>query len=471
MIFGKHQNKNFSLTNKKSNIVISIPLVWSIRNFILSGIIEKLEPHYNIYYFIPENVKEILTHYNICEEKIIPVPALEVGKMSKILFSIQSAIFQNKYKISSYNVFNSGYKKKSKSLKSKLFSFLVIVFSFHFLKKILNLIDNFFFDISIDQSIHLKLKEINPLYGLSTCCISSTEWPLLRALKNNDIKIIAHILSFDNLTSRGYLPIDYFDQYFVWNKKMKSELINFYGIKKQNIKITGTPQFDFHIGKRFALKKQYVLKKVGIVKPNYILYCANHFALTPNEPILFECILKQLEKYDFSYKLDIVLRLHPMDKYERWEKIITRYNNIYINKPWSSFNRNSFNWGTPSSKDISFYSNLIKHSSIVLNIASTVSIDAAVLDIPTICLGFHPTDKQESKFYYDLHFTEHYKDITSMKSVDLATSKENFIELFKNNLNDNTLKRSNRKDLVKYYLGDSTIGSSSDIIAKNLIDQ
>ena len=112
MIFGKHQNKNFSLTNKKSNIVISIPLVWSIRNFILSGIIEKLEPHYNIYYFIPENVKEILTHYNICEEKIIPVPALEVGKMSKILFSIQSAIFQNKYIfIPRYSFFISFFKK------------------------------------------------------------------------------------------------------------------------------------------------------------------------------------------------------------------------------------------------------------------------------------------------------------------------------------------------------------------------
>ena len=160
-----------------------------------------------------------------------------------------------------------------------------------------------------------------------------------------------------------------------------------------------------------------------------------------------------------------------MDKYERWEKIITRYNNIYINEPWSSFKGNSFNWGTPSTEDILFYSNLIKHSSIVLNIASTVAIDAAVLDIPTICLGFHPTEKQESKLYYDYHFTEHYKDITSMESVDLATSKENFIELFHNNLNDNTLKRSNRENLVKYYLGDSTLGRSSDIIAKNLIDQ
>ena len=53
----------------------------------------------------------------------------------------------------------------------------------------------------------------------------------------------------------------------------------------------------------------------------------------------------------------------------------------------------------------------------------------------------------------------------------VGLDSENFIELFHNNLNDNTLKRSNRENLVKYYLGDSTLGRSSDIIAKNLIDQ
>ena len=124
------------MINKKSNIVISIPLVWSIRNFILSGVIEKLEHHYNIFYFIPENVKEILTHYNISEEKIIPIPSIELGKISKILFAIQNAIFQNKYNINSYSIFNRSNVKQSKNLKSKLFSIAVIFFSFPIFKSI-----------------------------------------------------------------------------------------------------------------------------------------------------------------------------------------------------------------------------------------------------------------------------------------------------------------------------------------------
>ena len=458
------------MTNKKPNIVISIPLVWSIRNFILSGVINKLENHYNIYYFIPEDVKEILSYYNISEEKIISVPPIELTKMSQRLFSIQRVIFQNKYNISTYGVFNRFNKKRSRSLKSKLFSFAVIFFSFYFFKNILKFISDLLFDASIDKSIYSKLEEINPLFGLSTCCVSSNEWPLLRALKNSDIKIVAHVLSFDNITSRGYVPIDYFDQYFVWNEKMRRELSRFYGIKKQKIKITGSPQFDFHTQKKFELKKQYISKKVGLSRSNYILYCANHFALTPNEPNLFKYILKQLEEHDFLSKLDIVLRLHPMDKFERWEKILKRSDNVYLNEPWPAYNKNYHNWGIPSVEDIIFYPNLIKHSSVVLNIASTVSIDAAILDIPTICIGFHPENKKEGKFYHDLHFTEHYKDITSIGSVDLATDKENFIELFEKNISDKSLKKSGRQSLVKFYFGDSTIGQSSNIIVNNLIE-
>ena len=90
-----------------------------------------------------------------------------------------------------------------------------------------------------------------------------------------------------------------------------------------------------------------------------------------------------------------------------------------------------------------------------------MAIDAAILDIPTICLGFHPENKKESKLYYDYHFTDHYEDITSIGSIDLATGEENFMELFKKNLNDKSMKKSGRKNLVKFYFGDSTIGQSS----------
>ena len=65
-----------------------------------------------------------------------------------------------------------------------------------------------------------------------------------------------------------------------------------------------------------------------------------------------------------------------------------------MNEPWPTYNKNYHNWGIPTVQDIIFYSNLIKHSSVVLNIASTVAIDAAILDIPTICLGFHPENKK-----------------------------------------------------------------------------
>jgi len=464
------------LINKKPNIIISVPLVWSVRNFILSGIKDDLENYYNIYYFIPANVEEVLLRYNISSEKIFSTPDINRSKISKILYSMQKAVFQNIFKISTYSIFNKpqfAQYKKSKNFKLKLYYFLVALFSIKIFKKFLNALDNFFFDILIDKSIQLKLKNINPLFCLSTCCVSSTEWPLLRAIKKNNIKIIAHILSFDNITSRGYEPIDYFDKYFVWNKKMKSELIRFYNIDSDKIKITGTPQFDFHLKKQFELKKTYVLKEAGLQKTDYILYCANHFALTPNEPALFDNIIKQLKKNNYDSDFDVILRLHPMDKYERWENIINEHDNVYLNKPWEEYNTNFYNWGLPTKDDIILYSNLIKHSSVVLTIASTVSIDAAVLDVPVICLGFHPDPKyiEEGRFYYNMHISDHYKDITEIGSIDLIKDENSFIEIFEKNIKNRNRHSKKRLKLVSHFFSKKTLGKSSDLIVEKLIQE
>ena len=53
-----------------------------------------------------------------------------------------------------------------------------------------------------------------------------------------------------------------FDQYFVWNEKMRSELIYFYGIKKQKLKLLAHRNLTFIQKKKFELKKQYLSKKL-----------------------------------------------------------------------------------------------------------------------------------------------------------------------------------------------------------------
>jgi len=51
------------MTDPKPNIVISLPLVWSIRNLIVSGITEKLSLKYNIFFAVDESNRSFLQAY------------------------------------------------------------------------------------------------------------------------------------------------------------------------------------------------------------------------------------------------------------------------------------------------------------------------------------------------------------------------------------------------------------------------
>jgi len=57
--------------------------------------------------------------------------------------------------------------------------------------------------------------------------------------------MLTAILSFDNITKRGWIPV-IFETYMVWNRDNKMQLERIYPqIQKERIVVTGAPQFDF----------------------------------------------------------------------------------------------------------------------------------------------------------------------------------------------------------------------------------
>ena len=69
---------------------------------------------------------------------------------------------------------------------------------------------------------------------------------LLRAADQRGIKIASSIISFDNITTRGWMPVT-FSQYCLWNKYNQNELYRIYPeTRSKNVDIVGAPQFDFY---------------------------------------------------------------------------------------------------------------------------------------------------------------------------------------------------------------------------------
>lgn len=456
-------------------IIISLPLVWSVRNFILSGVTEELSKRYEIFYAVECSARPMLTAYNIPDEKIIEI---KKGKKFRVLSEILRTAFLIKNPEFSYltdAMKKGGITKVNNSIKSQLKKLLLTG-----LAHMLNRIHLFKFTESCwlylsfmfaDRSFSKKIKDINPTLILTTTFVVDIEWPLIFVAKGMKLPIYTHVLSFDNITSRGYLPISRFNRYFVWNKKMKDELIYYYNINENIIDITGTPQFDFHTNTAFILGRADALELLNL-SPNFkfILYCANHVLISPNEPDLLDDIITYFCEDDELKKYKILLRLHPMDDYSRWDQLLKKYTEkIQLSIPWEHPVESKNAIGIVTNGDMVIFVNQLKHAEIILNIASTITIDSAVVNTPVICIGFHTRNSRESKCYLDYHYSVHYSPIMNTGCVPLAKSLKELHELVKDVISEPSEYNPGLANIKDFFIGNIN-ESAKDLILKSLLN-
>lgn len=458
------------------NIIISFPLVWSIRNFILSNITEELSKEFNIYFATPPVGKQYFIGIGIPESKIIILENTKKSRYHSFIFKILKEAFSLRYPIPENDVFTLKTKNRKKTiLKMKDFVFKILGHTFknNLLYRSLCYVENRLYIKLISNSLKEHIDAINPVLAVSTAFVVEWEWSLFRLLHKKQIPVWTHILSFDNLTSRSFIPINFFDKYLVWNNRMKQELAKYYDITEHKIDIVGTPQFDFHLIDPQNYDNDIEIFWKEISNNGFILYCANHLHLTPKEPQLLEKILLRLRKENLNSVKKVILRLHPMDDFARWDDLLEAFPEVILNTPWKQSNSDAKYWGSPTLQDLHLFSYLLQSASVILHVASTVSIDAAIANTPIVCLGFHPEDTLENIKYHDYHFTNHYRAIIDSEAVALAQDMDSLIYHVNEAIENPALRELSRKKLANYYCNDLTALSKEKILklVKQYADQ
>jgi hypothetical protein len=289
------------------------------------------------------------------------------------------------------------------------------------------------------------LKEITPDLVFNTSHIHNViSLDLMYAVKKLKIKSATFLFSWDNLTSQGRILPSY-DIYFTWNQKIKEDLLRLYpAIQKQNVFVTGTPQFDFHFNDDFidSKEKLYDFLKISYDK-KIILYSTGMAYYTPKEHV----IVKEIEKVlrNINDDLQLVVRIYAKDNNTEYYKL--RENNKSIIIPdhfWE------LNYLTPTIKDITLFNSLINHCSIGINVASTVSLDLAILNKPVINIAFNPPGENIYPNNYEkIYDFDHYKTIIDSGAISLVKNTDELERVIIKYLEQPGWKENERNRLVK----------------------
>ncbi len=233
----------------------------------------------------------------------------------------------------------------------------------------------------------------------------------LTAAQDLGIPTASFIFSWDNLP-KATMVVET-DHYFVWSEYMKEELLSFYPyIKKDQVFVTGSPQFEPHYDLSLRQSREEFFKEQGLdSSKKYICFSGDDVTTSPDDPQYLNDIAEAVRKINSGgHKLGIIFRRCPVDFSNRYDKVLEKFKDLIVSIA-PKWEKTGVQWNTvlPTKEDLSLQINTIIHSEAVVNVGSSMVFDFAIFGKPCLYLNYEVADKIQAdwspeKVYKFVHF-------------------------------------------------------------------
>src|SRR5690242_1396851 len=157
-------------------------------------------------------------------------------------------------------------------------------------------------------------------------------------------------------------------------------------------------------------------------------------------------LIEAIRTREIRQPLQIVLRLHPDDRVGRYLKY-RHAPEVILDIPERYLS--TLGW-TMTISDLERMAALLRHADVMVNFATTVTLEAAIVDTPTLLVAFSPIDPEEMQRYVvGLHFGMHYKALVQRDLVPIAWNRAQLIDRINQLLDDVNLYASQRATIVR----------------------
>ncbi|MGH9901284.1 MAG: hypothetical protein ACRD68_05525, partial [Pyrinomonadaceae bacterium] len=233
----------------------------------------------------------------------------------------------------------------------------------------------------------------NPPTALVTTGPFQFEQPgVVAVAKNLGVPVLALIPSWDNLSTKARMVFKY-DGYLVWSEQAKKELHHFYPYTREApVYVVGAPQFDVFFDEEFTLSREE--------------FCASQ-GLRPDRPVILHAVGSPnflQEKYGALHMAErvaagelgdvqLLVRPHPIhDNAEMAELFRPFFPRVRLQRTAEA--GTALTARTQDRQQIVEWVNTFRHADVVVNLSSTVTVDAAIFDRPVVNLDYDPEPGQ-----------------------------------------------------------------------------
>jgi len=297
------------------------------------------------------------------------------------------------------------------------------------------------------------------------------EVPLLRTAVQRGVRTIAVDPSWDNFTNK-LLPVRHTDRLVVWNDIMKQQAVDLHGYRPEEVRACGPPHWDRYFQAGSTVSREAFFTRIGADPSRKLV------TLTTTPPSLYShhdhvirVLMRAIETGQWRHPAQLLVRLHPRDDLERYAAF-RGTPRLIIEKPF----RATVRAGDGLAVDITAESqqhlaDTLRHSDVIVTVASTIAIEASVFDTPVVDVSFDGETPSEfvrsARRYY--RFT-HYANITRQGAAPVAETPGQLIEHVGRYLSDPSLDREGRRRVVLDQC-QYTDGRSSERVANAVVEE
>lgn len=269
---------------------------------------------------------------------------------------------------------------------------------------------------------------------------------LVAAARKRGVPSLGSVRSWDNLLKHLRTRPD---RLTVWNERNRREACDVERYTPERVEVVGAPQLDAYFNAReewLRPREEFFFAEGLDPRKKLLLLATSSFTYESDQTYLVDMVLDAIRSGEIREPLQVVLRLHPDDRVGRYLKY-RHAPEVTLDLPDRYLA--TLGW-TQTVADIHRMGNLLSHADLMVNFATTVTLECAIFDTPTLLVAFSTIDPEEMERYVvGLHFQMHYKPIVDRDLAPVAWNRDDLVGWINHYLDDPTLYQAQRAEIVR----------------------
>ena len=464
----------------QKTVFITITRSFITRNILRCGVLDLLKKRgHTVFVFfprksIPDYLKQELEDNQV---KLVAIPEVSSGKLYRLFLKInfsyliftkstkKRALYFNENATTRF--FSKEFLKKTKVVPWLRYAYLAVASHSKLLKRLYRFFELEFFPQE-SPAIQSYFDTHTPDVVFSTSFVSGFDTAFMKEAKRRGIPTISMPKSWDNipLGYARFLP----DYFIVPNEPSQHVAIHFQDIPKSKVHVVGIPQFDWYARKGFIRSREEHLKKKGLDPALPLIFFGSEGVFAGHDHEVGEMIYGWVERNELAKPCQMLVRAHFSNADQDIFRKLRGKPNVAID----SYRLTNFlgdKWD-PSKEEMVDFINSLHHCDIMINAASTLTLDAACFDRPIINIGFgcvyEDGDKRKKDITSSACYTsDHFNWVLETNGTKKADSPDQLREQINKYLLNPQLE-SKERETLRHKLCYRLDGKSSERLVRVL---